>query len=215
MKHSVRSTLLYLGAGVVVQRLLQLLAFVAVGRALGVAGLGIYAEGMAVAAMLAVLASAGMRNLVAGAISQQTEPARGLVRHGVAIRLTIGLVLATIAIAIGFCCSVRPWFWLLCALHVVPAAFDLKNLVDAAGRTRNEVLLDAIAAADRPVGIKPSGGIGTAADAEGYLQLAESVMEVGWLSPATFRFGASGLLNALLAEMSDAPSDVVPDATAY
>jgi O-antigen/teichoic acid export membrane protein len=146
VKHSVRSTLLYLGAGVVVQRLLQLLAFVAVGRALGVAGLGIYAEGMAVAAMLAVLASAGIRNLVARAISQQPEAARGLVRHAVAMRLTIGLVLATIAIAIGFCCSVRPWFWLLCALHVVPAAFDLKNLVDAAGRTRNEVLLDAIAA---------------------------------------------------------------------
>ena len=77
------------------------------------------------------------------------------------------------------------------------------------------IMLDAIAAADRPVGIKPSGGIGTAADAEGYLQLAESVMGVGWLSPATFRFGASGLLNALLAELSDAPSDVVPDAAAY
>jgi deoxyribose-phosphate aldolase len=61
------------------------------------------------------------------------------------------------------------------------------------------IMLDAIAAAGRPVGIKPSGGISTAADAEVYLTLAEQVMGESWLSPATFRFGASGLLNALIA----------------
>lgn len=146
MKHSVRSTLLCLGAGVVVQRVLQLLAFVIVGRTLGVAGLGIYAEGMAVAAILTVLAGAGVRNLVARAISRQPEAARALVGNAVYMRLMIGLMLAIVAIAIGFLTSMRPWFWLLCALHVVPAAFDLKNLVDAAGRTRSEVILDSAAA---------------------------------------------------------------------
>lgn len=142
VKHSVRSTLLCLGAGVILQRVLQLLAFVIVGRTLGVAGLGIYAEGMAVAAMLAVLAGAGVRNLVARAISKQPKAARALVGHAVYMRLLIGVMLATIAIAISFITSTQPWFWLLCALHVIPAAFDLKNVVDAAGRTRNEVLLD-------------------------------------------------------------------------
>lgn len=146
MKHSVRSTLLTLGAGVLVQRVLQLVAFIIVGRTLGVAGLGIYAEGMAVAAMLTVLAGAGVRNLVARAISRQPKAARALVGHAVYMRLLIGLMLAIVAMAIGFITSVRPWFWLLCAMHVVPAAFDLKNLVDAAGRTRSEVLLDSAAA---------------------------------------------------------------------
>lgn len=146
MKHSVRSTLLYLGAGVVVQRLLQLLAFVIVGRALGVAGLGTYASGMAVAAMFAVMAGAGVRNLVARAISQQPNAARALVKHAVNMRLFLGLVLAIVATTVGFAYSLRPWFWMLCALHVLPAAFDLKNLVDAAGRTRHEILLDATAA---------------------------------------------------------------------
>lgn len=146
MKHSVRSTLLCLGAGVVLQRVLQLLAFVIVGRTLGVAGLGIYAQGMAVAAILAVLAGAGVRNLVARAISKQPQAARALVGHAVYMRLLIGLMLAIVAVATGFVTSVRPWFWLLCALHVLPAAFDLKNLVDAAGRTRSEVLLDSASA---------------------------------------------------------------------
>jgi deoxyribose-phosphate aldolase len=60
------------------------------------------------------------------------------------------------------------------------------------------IMLDAIAASDRTVGLKPSGGIGTAADAEGYLALAESVMGADFLQPRTFRFGASGVLDALL-----------------
>jgi deoxyribose-phosphate aldolase len=59
-------------------------------------------------------------------------------------------------------------------------------------------MLQVIAGAGRPVGLKPSGGIGSCADAEVYLALAESVMGEGWPSPATFRFGASGLLDALL-----------------
>ena len=147
MKHSVRSTLLCLGAGVVVQRILQLLAFIIVGRTLGVSGLGVYAEGMAVAAILAVLAGAGIRNLVARAVSQQPKATRALVGHAVYMRLLTGVMLAIVAIAVGFMASTRPWFWLLCAMHVVPAAFDLKNLVDAAGRTRSEVLLDSVAAA--------------------------------------------------------------------
>ena len=61
------------------------------------------------------------------------------------------------------------------------------------------VMLDVISNADRPVGLKPSGGIRSAADAKLYLDLAEEMMGDGWISPDTFRFGASGLLDALVA----------------
>lgn len=48
-----------------------------------------------------------------------------------------------------------------------------------------------------PVGIKPSGGIRTLADASAYLALADEIMGEHWATPDTFRFGASGLLDAL------------------
>ena len=60
------------------------------------------------------------------------------------------------------------------------------------------IMLAAIADADRTIGLKPSGGIGTAAAADEYLVLAESAMGAGFLQPRTFRFGASGVLDALL-----------------
>ncbi len=59
-------------------------------------------------------------------------------------------------------------------------------------------MLSVIAGERRSIGIKPSGGISTTADAETYMQLAEDAMGPDWLSPRTFRFGASGLLTALI-----------------
>lgn len=64
------------------------------------------------------------------------------------------------------------------------------------------VMLEVIAGADRQVGLKPSGGIRTVSDALAYLDLAAEIMGPDWATPATFRFGASGLLDALLAELS-------------
>jgi deoxyribose-phosphate aldolase len=60
-----------------------------------------------------------------------------------------------------------------------------------------EIVLEAIEVAGRPVGFKASGGIRTVADAANYLDLADRVMGPRWATPATFRFGASGLLDAL------------------
>ena len=65
-------------------------------------------------------------------------------------------------------------------------------------------MLDEIAAAvdaGRTVGLKPSGGIRSFDDAMAYLDLADDVMGEGWATPATFRYGASGVLDALLAEL--------------
>ena len=53
----------------------------------------------------------------------------------------------------------------------------------------------------RTVGLKPSGGIRSFDDAMAYLDLADGVMGEGWATPATFRYGASGVLDALLAEL--------------
>jgi deoxyribose-phosphate aldolase len=48
-------------------------------------------------------------------------------------------------------------------------------------------------------GVKVSGGVRTADQAEAYVALAEEVLGEGWASPATFRIGASSLLDELLA----------------
>ena len=49
------------------------------------------------------------------------------------------------------------------------------------------------------VGLKVSGGITDAAAAARYLALADAIMGPDWATPATFRIGASGLLDSLLA----------------
>lgn len=63
-----------------------------------------------------------------------------------------------------------------------------------------QIMLEEIKASGRAVGIKPSGGIRTAAEARAYLDLADRIMGPAWATPKTFRFGASGLLDALLTE---------------
>lgn len=61
-----------------------------------------------------------------------------------------------------------------------------------------EILLTAIRDSGRDAGVKVAGGIRTVEDALAYLQLAERLMGVAWISPAHFRFGASELLGNLL-----------------
>lgn len=70
-----------------------------------------------------------------------------------------------------------------------------------------QVMLDAIAASGRPVGLKPSGGIRTLADAQGYLALADEIMGSHWARPETFRFGASGLHRVLVDAIEGRGSD--------
>lgn len=60
-----------------------------------------------------------------------------------------------------------------------------------------ETILGVIRRSGGAVGFKASGGIRTLADARTYLEIAERVMGEGWATPATFRFGASSLLDAL------------------
>jgi deoxyribose-phosphate aldolase len=60
------------------------------------------------------------------------------------------------------------------------------------------LLLAVIDDAGGRVGFKAAGGIRSAADAAGYLHLADAIMGPDWVSPRTFRFGASSLLDDLL-----------------
>jgi deoxyribose-phosphate aldolase len=53
----------------------------------------------------------------------------------------------------------------------------------------------------RDVGVKISGGVRTLADAATYLAFADELRGPDWAAPATFRFGASGLLDVLLAAL--------------
>ncbi|RFB81351.1 deoxyribose-phosphate aldolase [Methylovirgula sp. 4M-Z18] len=63
------------------------------------------------------------------------------------------------------------------------------------------IMLQAIKASGKPVGLKPSGGVRSVHDARKYLELADDIMGAGWTTPETFRFGASGLLASLLATL--------------
>ena len=60
------------------------------------------------------------------------------------------------------------------------------------------VLLEAVRDAGHG-GVKVSGGVRTAEQADAYVALAGDVMGAEWVSPATFRIGASSLLTELVA----------------
>lgn len=67
--------------------------------------------------------------------------------------------------------------------------------LEAVGR-----LARVVVGAARPVGLKVSGGIRTADQALAYLALVREVLGPMWPTPATFRMGASSLLDALVAD---------------
>ena len=55
-----------------------------------------------------------------------------------------------------------------------------------------------VRAGGRPVGIKVSGGVRTAADALVYLDIVSSLLGEAWLTPDRLRFGASSLLSNVI-----------------
>jgi deoxyribose-phosphate aldolase len=76
-----------------------------------------------------------------------------------------------------------------------------------------EIMLNAIKASGKPVGLKPSGGIRTVEDAGLYLGLADRIMGPGWATPKTFRIGASSVYDALIAAIED--RDAAPGIGVY
>lgn len=74
------------------------------------------------------------------------------------------------------------------------------------------IMLAVIRSADRTVGFKAAGGVRSTHEAAAYLTLAERLLGAGFTTPATFRFGASGLLGNLLATLG---YSVTPQLLAY
>ncbi|HSH43301.1 MAG TPA: deoxyribose-phosphate aldolase, partial [Arenicellales bacterium] len=68
------------------------------------------------------------------------------------------------------------------------------------------IMLEAIKASGRDAGFKASGGIRTTEQAHDYVALAAEIMGPDWITPSRFRIGASTLIAALLATLSQAPS---------
>lgn len=128
------------------QRLCQLAAFVLVGRALGVAGLGLFAQGMALGAVLATASAAGLGHATARRVAANPAAAGALVRAAVRRRSRVG---GALAVAVGITATATtntPWFWWLCALQALPAAFDQKLALDASGKTRVDVRIESAVA---------------------------------------------------------------------
>jgi deoxyribose-phosphate aldolase len=63
------------------------------------------------------------------------------------------------------------------------------------------IMLNVIKERDPSVGFKAAGGVKDAQSAKEYIELAESIMGSEWVDANHFRFGASSLLDNLLAEL--------------
>jgi deoxyribose-phosphate aldolase len=66
-------------------------------------------------------------------------------------------------------------------------------------------MLEAIVERDGAAGFKAAGGVRTTAQAGEYLALADELLGPAWAGPGTFRFGASGLLDDVLAALGERP----------
>lgn len=86
------------------------------------------------------------------------------------------------------------------------------NATPANARTMLEALKDH---GDATRGFKPAGGIRTVEDAAQYLALADALLGANWAGPETFRFGASSLLDALLAALGDAAAAANDNKSGY
>jgi deoxyribose-phosphate aldolase len=68
------------------------------------------------------------------------------------------------------------------------------------------IVLECIRDSGKDLGFKAAGGIRTSSEAAAYLALAEQIMGAGWINPRHFRFGASSLLDDLLATLDEKPA---------
>ncbi|MEE9375900.1 MAG: deoxyribose-phosphate aldolase [Rhizobiaceae bacterium] len=67
-----------------------------------------------------------------------------------------------------------------------------------------EIMIQTIADSKQNVGFKPAGGIKNTQDCGNYLAIADRIMGKEWATNETFRFGASSVLDDLLAALEGA-----------
>jgi len=85
-----------------------------------------------------------------------------------------------------------------------------KSLVSATPEAAAVMLAEIAASGLAHAGFKASGGIRTVAEAQRYLRLAADKLGPAALTPQRFRFGASGLLNDILALLSGQAGAAAP-----
>ena len=72
------------------------------------------------------------------------------------------------------------------------------KIAHGASLEASAILLDQIAQAKQPVGLKISGGVRDIATAQAYIAQAAAKMGEDWVQPENFRIGASSLLKELI-----------------
>ena len=72
------------------------------------------------------------------------------------------------------------------------------KIAHGASLEASAILLDQIAQAKQPVGLKISGGVRDIATAQAYIAQAAAQMGADWVQPENFRIGASSLLKELI-----------------
>lgn len=72
------------------------------------------------------------------------------------------------------------------------------KIAHGASLEASAILLDQIAQAKQPVGLKISGGVRDIATAQAYIAQAATKMGADWVQPENFRIGASSLLKELI-----------------
>ena len=72
------------------------------------------------------------------------------------------------------------------------------KIAHGASLEASAILLDQIAQAKQPVGLKISGGVRDIATAQAYIAQAAAKMGADWVQPENFRIGASSLLKELI-----------------
>ena len=145
------------------------------------------------------------RSLAAGGRHEATAVVAA-VRDEVGEAVTVKAILETGELA-------DPDLIAVAAAEAVAGGADF--LKTSTGKTAHSASLDAVRIllgvvaddrGDRRLGVKVSGGVRDLETAERYLALADELMGPDWVEPATFRFGASGLLGALLSVL-DVPDE--------
>lgn len=71
-----------------------------------------------------------------------------------------------------------------------------------------QIMLEAIAASGRDVGLKPAGGMRKLYDVTAYLWLAERLLGEDWVNPDHLRIGASSLLDNILRQVGESTGQV-------
>ncbi len=99
------------------------------------------------------------------------------------------------------------------AIHIINAAKDCINagadfvktstgmVETGATPMAANAIIETIQASGKKVGFKASGGVKTLADAKDYMTIASSIMGQDYISPDTFRIGASKLMDELISEL--------------